>query len=63
VPNVEKRRVQILSIGDNSASVMDLESYETVDVAYHGDIKDKLEPEKQAEVWDIEGTKKIMRVL
>jgi translation initiation factor 5A len=63
VPNVDKKRGQVLSVGDRTASVMDLESYETIDIEYQEDLKDKLEAEKQVEIWDIEGNKKIMRVL
>ena len=63
VPNVEKKRCQILSVSDDTASVMDLDSYETIDVAYQEDIKSQLEADKQAELWEIEGKKKIMRVL
>ncbi len=63
VPMINKRKAQILSISDSSASVMDLESYETLDVPYPEEIKDQLAPEKQVEYWDIEGRKAIMRVL
>ncbi|MBU0906788.1 MAG: translation initiation factor IF-5A [Nanoarchaeota archaeon] len=63
VPMVEKRRVQILSANGDSASVMDLESYETIDIPIHPDVKDQVEPDKQAESWDIEGKKMLMRVL
>ena len=63
VPNVEKRRAQILSIGGDTASVMDLESYETFEVTYQEELKDQLEPEKQVEIWDVEGRKSIMRVI
>jgi len=63
VPNVEKKRAQVLTVGDDSASVMDLESYETIDVPFQEDLKEQLQPEKQVEVWEIEGEKKIMRVL
>lgn len=63
VPNVEKRRAQVLSITDNMASVMDLESFETLDVAIYYEVAEQMEVEKQVEVWDIEGKKMIMRVL
>ena len=63
VPMVEKHRAQVLSIGDGNASVMDLESYETLDVPYMLEVKDQLAPEKQVEYWDIEGKKCIMRVI
>lgn len=63
VPNVEKKRAQVLSLDNDKASVMDLESYETFDVAFQDELKDKLEPEKEVEYWNIEGKKCIMRVL
>jgi translation initiation factor 5A len=63
VPLVEKRKGQILSISDSTASVMDLESYETIDLHFQEDLKDQLAEEKQIEYWDIENHKMIMRVL
>lgn len=63
VPLVEKKRVQILSVNGDNASVMDLESYETIDVPVHMDAKEAAAADKQAEVWDIEGKKMLMRVL
>jgi len=63
VPHIEKRRAQVLNVGEDSVSVMDLESYETIDVPFDESVKDKLEAEKQVEVWDIEGKKSVMRVL
>lgn len=63
VPMVEKKRVQILSGEGDNASVMDLESYETIDVPVHPDIRDQVVADKQAESWDIEGKKMLMRVL
>ncbi len=63
VPMIEKRKAQVLSVGENTVSVMDLESYETLDVPFSGEIKEQLAPEKQVEYWDIEGRKAVMRVL
>lgn len=63
VPNVEKRKAQVLSVGDATASVMDLESFETFDIVYSEELKESMAPEKQVEYWDIEGKKAIMRVL
>ena len=63
VPLVEKKRAQVLSVSDKTASVMDLESYETIDLIFMEEIKSELAPEKQVEYWDIEGKKVIMRVL
>jgi translation initiation factor 5A len=63
VPMIEKRKAQVLSISENSVSVMDLESFETIDMLCNDEIKANLAPEKQVEYWDIEGKKYIMRVL
>lgn len=63
VPLIDKRKGQVLSISDNSASLMDLESFETIDVPFEEGLKEDLAVEKQVEYWDIEGTKIIKRVL
>jgi len=62
VPLIDKRKAQVLSVSESKASVMDLESYETIDIPFMEGIKDDLAPEKQVEYWDIEGKKIIMRV-
>jgi len=63
VPMVEKKMAQVLSVVGDKASVMDLESYETIELPYLQELKEQLQPEKQVEYWDIEGKKVIMRVL
>lgn len=63
VPMVEKKKAQVLSVSGNTASVMDLESYETLDLPFMEEVKDELAAEKQVEYWDIEGKKMIMRAL
>ena len=62
VPMIEKKKAQVLSVSENSASVMDLESYETLDILITEELAGKVAPEKQVEYWDIEGKKMIMRV-
>ncbi|NCO11025.1 translation initiation factor IF-5A [Candidatus Pacearchaeota archaeon CG_4_9_14_0_2_um_filter_39_13] len=63
VPLIEKRKGQVLSISESTVSLMDMESFETLDVAFDEEVKDQLEIEKQVEYWDIEGTKIVKRVL
>ena len=63
VPLVEKRRAQVLSISGERASVMDLENFETIEISYDEELKDKLSAEQQVEYWDVEGNKVIMRIL
>lgn len=63
VPMIEKRKAQVLSVADSSVSVMDLESYETLDMPYMEELKGQLAPEVQVEYWDIEGKKTVMRLI
>jgi translation initiation factor 5A len=63
VPLITKHKAQILNVFDEKASIMDLESYETLDLEFDSELKSELEPEKQVEYWDIEGERRIMRVL
>jgi|SRR3989344_4225598 len=63
VPLIEKHKAQVLSVSEHSASIMDLDSYETMDVPFLEELKGELAPEKQVEYWDIEGKKAIMRIM
>jgi len=65
VPLIEKKKGQVLSVSedDNMASIMDLESFETIDVPFPEEFKDKLEAEKKVEYWVVEGKKAIKRVI
>ena len=63
VPLISKRKAQVLSVSDTTASVMDLESFETMDMDFAEELKGELAPEKQVEYWDVEGKKMIRRVL
>jgi len=62
VPRVEKRKAQILSISDK-INVMDLENFETFDVACSEELKKELEVNSNVEYWDVEGEKIIKRKL
>lgn len=64
VPNVEKRKAQILSKADKKASLMDLENFETIEVPCPDEIIfEELEEGGNCEYWDIEGEKLIKRKL
>lgn len=64
VPNVDKRKGQVLSLGDGEKlSVMDLESFETLDVPCDPEIKEQLEVNSTVEYWDVEGEKIVKRKL
>jgi len=62
VPMVEKKKGQVLSIGDK-ISIMDLESFETIDVPCSSEIKSQLTENCNVEYWDIEGKKIVKRKL
>jgi translation initiation factor 5A len=63
VPLIEKKKGQILAVGENTVSLMDIESFETVDVPFSQEIKDELHEGIQVEYWDVEGSKIVKRVL
>ena len=60
VPMVNKRKGQVLSVGDK-ISVMDLESFETIDILIPEGLKKELKDGDQIEYWDAEGSKIIKR--
>ncbi len=62
VPMVDKRKAQVLSITEK-VSVMDLETFETIDIPCPEEIKSELEENCNVEYWDIEGQKIIKRKL
>lgn len=63
VPVIDKRSGQVISVSDTSVTVMDLESYQTFEMALpeEEDLKGKLASGMQVEYWDIVGRKKITR--
>lgn len=60
VPLILKKRGQVLSLGEKT-SIMDLESFETLDVITDEDIKNEIKEGDNVEYWDIEGKKIIKR--
>jgi len=63
VPLIEKKKGQVLSFADGKASIMDMESFETLEIVYPTELSDEMGEEKQVEYWDIEGRKAIRRVM
>ena len=53
VPIVEKKDAQVLSIHENKANVMDIESYETFDILIPEELKDKVKESSQVSYWTI----------
>ena len=63
IPMIDKRKGQVLSKGENTVSIMDLESFETLDVPCSEEIKSTLEVNSNVEYWDIEEKKIVKRKL
>ena len=61
VPIIEKKRAQILSISGDKASVMDMESFETLELIISEELKPELKEGDQVEYWIVEGSKIIKR--
>jgi len=62
VPLVEKRKGQVLSTGDK-VSIMDLESFETIEIPCPEELKEEIVENSTVEYWDVEGEKIIKRKL
>jgi translation initiation factor 5A len=60
-PMINKRKGQVLSINGDKASMMDLESYETIDLSIPEELKEELKDGDQVEYWETEGSKIIKR--
>ena len=63
VPLINKNKAQVLSILDDRASIMDLESYETIDISVPEELKEELKEGDQIEYWNAEGNKIIKKKL
>lgn len=61
VPMITKARGQILSITGDMASLMDLESFETLELPLSEELKEQVKEQDQVEYWDVEGAKIIKR--
>jgi len=62
VPLINKNKAQVLSIADK-VSLMDLETFETLEIACSPKIKSELQENSNVEYWDVEGQKIIKRKL
>ncbi|MCF7910627.1 translation initiation factor IF-5A [Candidatus Pacearchaeota archaeon] len=64
VPVVNKNKAQVLSKADGKASVMDLESFETLEISVPDEeVFDSLEENGNCEYWNIEGKMIVKRKL
>ena len=61
VPMVNKNKAQVLSVNGDRASLMDLESFETIEMDISEEAKPDVVEGCNVEYWDIEGIKIIKR--
>ncbi len=62
VPLVEKRKAQVLSIGEK-VNLMDLENFENFDVPIPEGLKGEIKENSTVEYWNVEGERIIKRKL
>jgi translation initiation factor 5A len=64
VPVVDKKKSQVMSKADGKVTLMDLETFETLEVpCLDQEVFDSLEENGNCEYWDIEGEKIVKRKL
>ena len=62
MPLIEKKRGQVLSVSGEMASVMDSESFETMDIQISEEAKENIAEGINVEYWIVDGIKVIKRV-
>ena len=62
VPIVEKKDAQVLSVHENTANIMDLESFETFDIEIPEELKNKVSEGKQVVYWTVMDKKILKQV-
>ena len=60
-PMILKKRAQVLSISGDNANIMDMESFETIELPLPEELKENVKEEEQKEYWEVEGHKVIKR--
>ncbi len=63
VPEIRKKRAQVVSITENVAQLMDLESYEMFESGVPEEMKNAIKPGAEVEVLETMGRRAITRVL
>ena len=61
VPIIDKRNAQVVAIMGENVQLMDMETYETFEMAIPDEYKDQLEPGKEIQYLNALGRKKITR--
>lgn len=59
VPIIDRRKGQVVSLSGNEANIMDLDNYQTFQIAVDDDIKDELEQGQEIRYLETMGKRKI----
>ena len=62
VPEIDKRKGQIISVVGNDANMMDVETFETITLPIPEELKEEIKEGIQVEYWGVEGFKIIKRI-
>ncbi len=62
VPIIEKKDAQVLSVSGDKVQVMDLETYETFDLAIPQELKGQVKDNQKVLYWDVVGTKVLKQI-
>lgn len=60
-PMINKKKAQLLTITENKANVMDLESFETLEMIIPEELKSEINEGDQIEYWEVEGNRIIKK--
>jgi translation initiation factor 5A len=63
VPMIDKRQGQVLSVSGNTASLMNNESFENLDLEISEELQGQINGGENVEYWDIEGEKLLKKVM
>jgi len=62
VPIIAKKNAQVLSVSNDTASIMDMESYETFDIKIPKELKNEVKEGKEIQYWIVMNDKIIKAV-
>lgn len=63
VPMIIKKEGQVLSVNDNTASIMDNETFENIDLEIPEELQGTVSDGSAVEYWDIEGENLLKKVI
>lgn len=62
VPVIERKTAQIVAVTGNTAQLMDTQTYEVFEITIPEELKDEVEPGREAEIMEATGRRAIVKV-